>query len=191
MAHQAQIGAGPAAPLVGSHLSGKVTKGRSPHIPCWPQHGDTPAQGRVTRTVPWPQQCQTHQRGWEPNNLQVTCWTYHGQIGEVRINFCMSQVVKQLPGISGKSLVRMFRVKPMQGTGPSHDHKAVLSQSSGSVPGAGLLAVWTAFHTSTQSRWGPLEIKDRLQLLHRNQQQGWRTSCRKEMHHLSGSRWPG
>lgn len=68
----------------------------------------------------------------------------------------MSWVVKQSPGISGKHLVRMFRVKPMQGAGSRHDHKAVLSQGQGSVPGAGLLALCSLSyinpkHTHNQS----------------------------------------
>lgn len=105
--------------------------------------------------APWPQPCQAHQWGWEPNTrgyLLGMFWAKRG--GEDKI-FCMSWVVKHFPGFSGKRLVRMFRVKPMQGTGPRHHHKAVLLQGWGSIPGAGLLALYRLSYTNPKHTNNP------------------------------------
>lgn len=83
--------------------------------------------------------------------------------------------MKPFPGIPGKSLVRMLRVKPMQENGPSHDHKVVLPQGWGSIPGAGLLALYSLLYINpkhTQPKGRPFGDQGEVTALAQEQATG-------------------
>lgn len=123
--------------------------------------------------------------GMRTKQPEVTCWTCFGQKGEVRINFFpwadwwnifLGSLERALSECSGFNPCRELASEMItrQCCPRAGDQSLVLYSLSYTNPK----------HTHNP-KWGPLEIKGRLQSLHRNLQ-GWRTSCGKEMHHLSG-----
>lgn len=146
------------------------------------------------RAAPWHQQCQVHQCTEEPGNPWLVPVGHILHKGDVKMSLFHEPSGETVSGDLWKEPdqeVLAFRARPIQGAPPSWDH------TGSTTPGL-VIKPWSwapkrhtrTFHMSMQSRWGTLEIKDRLQLLHKNHQWDRRTSCRKEAHHLSGSGQP-